>query len=342
MECVYGKVLTESGFEKGYIVTEAGIIKETGKTNPPIRPKARGYIIPRPINAHTHLGDAFIRKRNINLPKDIEKLVAPPHGLKHVLLESADRNELIQGIREMLADMEKLGIAMFCDFREGGIEGVQILKGAMSGFEIKSKILSRPRALVFEKEEISELLEISDGIGLSSISDWNYEDIKKISDLTRRKKKIFAIHASERVREDIDKILDLKPSFLVHMNKATLPDLERIRDEKIPVVVCPRSNAFFGFKPNLELLKKADINVSVGTDNAMIADANIYDELRWIKRNFKLFSIEEILRMITYNPMRMFNIPHQGFTEGAYADFVVLDTKSLKPISISVSRADEI
>jgi len=44
--------------------------------------------------------------------------------------------------------------------------------------------------------------------------------------------------------------------------------------------------------------------------------------------------------MITYNPGKVFDVKFPEFVENDPADFVVLDTKSLKPILVSVSEAD--
>src|SRR5207249_9142245 len=53
------------------------------------------------------------------------------------------------------------------------------------------------------------------------------------------------------LREEIDAVLDLSPAFLVHMLHATDADLERCADAHVPIVVCPRSNAFFGMTPDI-------------------------------------------------------------------------------------------
>ena len=337
MICISGRILTYESFEEGYIVLENSVIKEIGKI-PPIKPRIKGYIIPKPVNAHTHIGDAFVRRKVKNLPRDIEKLVAPPDGLKHKMLREASDEEIIRGMRESIEKMLSLGVYAFCDFRESGIKGVNLLKKALEEYCIKSIILSRPKGMSFDKDEIEKLLQISDGIGISSISDWNYEYLEEMSRVVKREGKIFSLHASERIREDIDEILDLKPDFLIHMNKANKNDLDRVAEEKIPVVVCPRSNIFFGLKPKIELMKRIGIRLSLGTDNAMISNPDIFEEVRWVMKNCKEASLENVLRMITYNPREMLNLPLPNFEEGEKAEFVVLDTKSLKPIFISGSE----
>ena len=76
MLCISGRILTYESFEEGYIILENDTVKEIGKI-PPIKPRIKGYIIPKPVNAHTHIGDTFVRKKIKKLPRDIEKLVAP-------------------------------------------------------------------------------------------------------------------------------------------------------------------------------------------------------------------------------------------------------------------------
>jgi cytosine/adenosine deaminase-related metal-dependent hydrolase len=44
----------------------------------------------------------------------------------------------------------------------------------------------------------------------------------------------------------VNALLELNPDFIVHGNEMTDEDMEDIADAGIPVVICPRSNAFFG------------------------------------------------------------------------------------------------
>jgi len=336
MEYVSGEVLTDKGFEKGYIGFEKNKIIETGKGSPPKKPVCSGLITPTFVNAHTHIGDSFVKKKEINLPRKVEELVAPPNGLKYRLLKEATEQETIAGMRDSINAMKSSGVSCFYDFRENGIRGVSWLKKSLKNTGVSSLILSRPKHLNYDSEEVRFLLENSDGIGLSSISDWDYSKLEKIAKHTKKEKKIFAFHASERKREDIDLILGLKPDFLVHMVFATDSDLERVKDNNIPVVVCPRSNMFYCLKPNLSLLKKHGVDLLVGTDNAMISSPSVLDEIRYIRTVSKEFSTEELLTMITYGARKVLNvddsIPAPDFPTG----IVVLDKESLKPLYISI------
>jgi len=335
MDYVSGEILTYNGFEKGYIGFEKNRIIEVGKGLPPKKPICKGMIVPTFVNAHTHIGDSFIRKKDIKLPKNVEELVAPTHGLKHRLLNEASDEEIIDGIKDSLDIMIKTGTSHFLDFRENGIHGINQLKNALKNKTISSFILSRPKQLKYDKDEIELLLENSQGMGLSSISDWEYSELMKVAKHVKKRKKIFGIHASERMQEDLDLILDLKPDFLVHLIYAKDNDLERVKDSNIPVVICPRSNMFYGLKPNLKLLKKHAVNLLIGTDNAMLTPPNILDEIKYLKTLSKEFSILELLHAITYAPRKALNLDDCILASNSKADFVVLDKKHLKDLYIS-------
>jgi len=335
MQYIKGELLTQNGFKKGYLGFGKNRITEFRIGLPPEKPIVEGFIVPTFVNAHTHVGDSFIRKKKIKLPRNVEKLVAPPNGLKHKLLKKACEDEIIGGIKTSINEMIECGVSYFCDFREDGINGLNQLQNALKNKKINSITLSRPKKMIYDKNEMNILLKNSSGIGLSSISDWEYTEIKKIAKHTKRKKKIFALHASEAVREDIDLILDLKPDFLIHMISATESDLSIIKDENIPVVICPRSNAFFNLKINLKLLKKLSVELMLGTDNAMLNSPNILEELINLKNSTNIFSTQELINMISYTPRKALNLDDSIHGPNSFYSFVVLDRKSLKPIYIS-------
>jgi cytosine/adenosine deaminase-related metal-dependent hydrolase len=338
MEYVSGEVFTVNGFERGYLGIENHKIIDRGKSNPPKKPIRKGLIVPTLVNAHTHIGDSFIRKRNLKLPRNVEDLVAPPDGLKHRLLKETSDQEIIGGMRKSIDEMTKTGISYFCDFRENGLQGIDHLKKALEKTHISPVILSRPNQLTYNKDEIDLLLKNSQGIGLSSITDWEYSEIEKIAMHTKKRKKTFAIHASERIREDIELILDLKPNFLVHMVKATESDLIRAKNANIPIAVCPRSNAFFGLKPNIKVMKKIGIDIMIGTDNAMLNSPSVLDEIRYMQSLSTEFTKWELLQMITYIPRKALNLYVDIPDLNSPAEFVVLDKKYLKTLYISTHR----
>ena len=336
MEYISGEILTKKGFEKGFIAFERGKIVETGSGNSPKKPICRGLIVPTFVNAHTHIGDSFIKEKRIELPKNIKDLVAPPNGLKHKLLRETSDEEIITGMEKSIDLMIKSGTKYFCDFRENGILGISQLKAALHLWKINSLILSRPDSEKYEKNEIDILLKNSEGIAISSISDWDYSELQKVARDTRQKNKIFALHASERVRENIDYILDLKPNFLVHMLQASESDFIRVKENKIPIIICPRANSYYGLKPDFKLLKKVGVELLLGTDNAMLNTPVILDEINYIKSISKLFSLMELLYMTTISARKALNLELDILGPNSKTDFIVLGKKSLKPLYISV------
>jgi len=333
MEYVSGHILTETGFQKGFLCIKDENVVDQGSGLPPKTPIEKGFIVPTFIDMHTHVGDGFIRKKDILLPHDIMQLVAPPHGLKHRLLAEAKEEDILSGMNQTIQEMIVNGTSLFVDFRENGIKGISVLRDALSSFSLSSLVLARPERLQFDKNEINDLLKNADGIGLSSISDWPINDIEDIASLTHKNDKIFAIHASERIREDIDTILGLKPSFLVHMNNATKSDLEMTKAADIPIVLCPRSNSFFNIMIQLPLLKKIGNDVLLGTDNAMLHEPSLTREIIYLLHTFPdVFSLEELLYMVTYGSRKALNlkdsIPQLTFP----ASFLVLHKETLEPI----------
>jgi cytosine/adenosine deaminase-related metal-dependent hydrolase len=335
MKYVSGEILTEKQTYKGYIGFENKKIIESGKGNPPEKPLAKGLIMPSFVNSHTHIGDSFIKNKKITIPKNINDLVAPPNGLKHKMLKQATNNEIINGMKKSIKIMLKNAVNTFCDFREEGIKGIIQLKAALGDYPISAVILSRPEKLEYNKNEIDLILKNSQGIGLSSISDWDYSEIYKIAKHTKNKKKIFALHASEQKREEINQILDLKPDFLVHMNKATESDFIRLKENNIPVVICPHSNDFFGIQPNYKIIKKTDTTFLIGTDNAMLNNPSILEEIFFILQKTKLFSINKLLLNNTYIARKALNQECDILGSKSKAGFVVLEKKTFKPLYIS-------
>ena len=255
------------------------------------------------FNSHTHIGDAFVK----HIPEDIslEEIMAPPSGYKHRMLSEADEKEIISGMREAMDIMEGCNTDVFVDFREGGLNGINMLKEAIRGRKIKAIIMGRPSSMNYDEKEMDEILSVADGIGLSSISDWDYDAMEAISSHVMEKKKMFALHVSEIKREDISLILDLKPDFVVHLCHATEEDIDEIVLKGIGVVICPRANAFFGLSPPVNVLMEKRAKMMLGTDNAMIVKPDIIKEMEYLVKNFGVAD-EEAFKMISKTPSEFF------------------------------------
>jgi len=336
---INGEILTDEGFRRGQVSFEKNDVSFCVSDVVSQGSNRNFLIVPTLVNSHTHIGDCFIRDEKRFLPRDVKKLVKPPDGLKHKLLREASDDKIIEGMVKAVDVMKKNGISCFLDFRENGVKGVSLFRKALNKTTgVYPLVLSRPDQLRFNIEEIGLLLKNSDGIGISGVSDWCYSDLEKITRLTRKEKKIFALHASEVIREDIDKILDLKPSFLVHMNKATESDLLRVEQENIPVVVCPRSNAFFNIETNFKLFKKTGVKLMLGTDNCMLYPPSIIDEIKYVLHKTKMFSLEELLKMVTFMPRKVLNLKSYMWGSKLDEGYVVLEKKTLKPVFYVVKK----
>ncbi len=253
----------------------------------------RGTVIPTFINMHTHIGDFYTGEEPLG---GIAEIVGPG-GFKYRILKNCGM--VYKGMRRAMKFMEKEGISHFVDFREGDEEGIELLIKASKGFRIKPVIFGRvihPHA---------------QGVGLSSVSDYPKAHIRGMALRVRDNNMKFALHASERIREDIDFILSLNPDFLVHLLEATDEDLEKVKEKGVPVVITPRSNLFFGKMPNIPRLLKHGLLLALGTDNGMLSLPSMFREMEVAYKISKIFGhVEplEILKMATVNPRKILGI----------------------------------
>ncbi|MDR3075215.1 MAG: amidohydrolase family protein [Candidatus Methanoplasma sp.] len=271
MDVLSGSVLTDDDIISGYVCIEGGRVVAIEEGKPSETPLATGLVMPPMVNSHTHCADAGLK---IRPGMTIDDLVAPPNGLKHRYLRSLTAQQLENNISRYAEISNRNGIGIFIDFREGGEEGCRILRKTAPG----SVILGRPLSEEYDYNEMNCILGIADGIGISSISDMNTRHLEQIADHTRRANKILAIHASEKEREDMDLILSLDPTFIVHMVEATDSDLLKCAESEVPIVVCARSNRYFGKVPPVKRMLECGADIAIGTDNAMLCDPDMRSE----------------------------------------------------------------
>jgi len=291
-------------------------------------------MIPGFINSHVHVADNFAKEMGFN--KELREIVAPPFGFKHKMLRQTPEDIKIKGIQNAAIEMLSNGITYFIDFREGGCDGVNLLKKALKQIPINYLILGR-----FEDEsEIESIFNLADGVGLASYNQITITNKKWVIESKRKFKKIIACHCAEGSRNIklIKKMFnDNLVDVIVHGTKFMREDLEKIKKEKKSLILCPRCNGYFGsgFPPITEILRLG-IPVSLGTDNLMVNNADLFEEMRYLYRisrvlcsydkNIQLTS-KKLLKMVTINAAKTFSLENKfgSISEGKSADLFLID-----------------
>lgn len=263
------------------------------------------------LDAHTHLGDAFMRPERDTLPRDLGALVAPPDGIKHQRLRTTDDDTIRRAVRLRLDGMAELGTTHALDFREGGAAGAKLLATAAADADVTVSLYGRPHGSSRDADawtdELEQLLETPiEGIGLSALRDLPSRLTETAADLCRSAHKPLAFHLSEPKREPMDDALALNPAFLVHLTHATTSDLSAMADARVLAVTCPTSNAFFGAKAPISKLFDAyqdhELGVAFGTDNAMLSDGDLKEDARLAATLAPRATLDFLLRGLTWTP----------------------------------------
>lgn len=311
---------------KGYIAIEEGKIKEIGEGRCPYRRAIdlkRGLVVPSFTNAHVHLGDAVAQDYGIY--ESLVKRVGPG-GLKFRVHER-DEEELRRGIRDALEEMLIRGTTAFCDFREGGVAGVKLLRSALIRGQ-DAVILGRPAKDLGIEAEVERLLGVCDGVGISAVADCSWEELEKISRAVRKEKKLLGIHVAE-ADDDVEMALRLRPSFVVHATNMSEESRELLLGAEVPVVLCPRANAVLGAGiPDLRLMEET--LVALGTDNVMINSPSMLREMEFafkVARGMSKdpsFDAAEVLRAATVNGRKILGLDVNSLEEGKTADLLIM------------------
>ncbi|WNY28215.1 5'-deoxyadenosine deaminase [Methanimicrococcus stummii] len=364
---------TEPDLIYGNVYIQDGIIQEIEELRES-EMKSKNWIVPRFVNAHTHIGDTLLKDPPLGSEitpyayrRDLDSLVRPPNGLKHRFLTELDADSAVCSMESAIWEMYQNGISVFADFREGGIDGAAALLEASknAGRDIHPILFGRPTLTSPESsvsgsaltssnsflDEFRDLLEICDGIGVSGANDLDEYVLAKIAAKTQSKRKRLAIHAGEKDRSDIEPALSLDPDLLIHMTNAEKTDLEAVADAGIPIAVCVRSNLVtgVGLPPVLSMLDEG-ISVCVGTDNVMLNAPDMFEELHFLS---KIYGITDamLFKMATSNGADALGCRFTGSIEvGKKADMMVLNSKSLNlkhikdPLAgfVRRARADDI
>lgn len=333
---------------------------------------AEGFlIIPGLINAHTHIGDSL--GKDVAVDWGLNARVHPIYGTKQKILRRSKPDHLKTFIRSSALSMMKKGITTFADFREGDLEGVKLLKDAISGLPIKCFVFGRveyyvdmtssgtetgPQNLPYSALRMaSNVLEISDGLGISGANENSDETLQQYRNLirarnitikrdkkkTKRNKLLTAIHAAESKETvefsishtgmtEVDRIMKyLKPDIIIHMTNATDKDISIIPKNRTGIIVCPRANGIVGAGvPRVAKMLEHGCIIGIGTDNVMLNSPDILRELDYIWKLSRsveqvFLSARDILKMATVNNAEILGLNSGYIQSGRAADLIFID-----------------
>lgn len=338
--------------EQGYIEIENGVIMRAGEGHSGSGRvlDAGGFlVIPGLINTHTHIADSI--GKDIAAGARLNERVHPAFGAKKKILEKSPPGQLQAAIRNTVISMLQKGITAFADFREGGPEGVRLLRDAVAGLPIKCVALGRvdhysspsggeglPEQAV---QTTKEVLKISDGLGISGANENTDAALAQYGEIDAAK--LLAVHAAESKetvefsiknagRSEIDRIMEhLKPDIVVHMTHATDEEISLVAS-RAGVVVCPRANGILGVgMPRVAEMLKRGCTVALGTDNVMLNSPDLFREMDhlWKASHAAGQFIEprEIVKMATVNAAKMLGLDCGSIEAGKAADLVFINSR---------------
>ncbi|MCH7941527.1 MAG: amidohydrolase family protein, partial [Thaumarchaeota archaeon] len=328
-------------------------------------------LIPGLINSHTHIGDSIAK--DVTLHKSVDERIHPVFGVKPKVLKKTKPSQLASFMQNTCKSMIQKGITTFVDFREGGIEGVKILKKVLTKVPIRSIILGRIEYYQNsnqikknidlpseERAELSEILKKCDGIGVSGAN----ENSNSVLRFYSRTQKLRAIHAAETKgsvnvlkrmtrKSEVIRALQLKPHFLIHMTQASKSELFLASKKTRGIVICPRANASLAEGiPNLQMMLQTRCNIAIGTDNVMINSPDMFREMDYLWKvsmatSKKRIDPKQILKMATVNAGKLLQKGIGTIERGKLADCVLINKHSidlepmLSPHASIVHRASE-
>ena len=174
---------------------EGKIIDISRKKEPSDYEMPSSYLlIPGFVNAHTHVGDAFLKDQTYGF--SLEESVGSK-GVKNTKFASSTLDEKKASIKNSLEMLIKNGYTTFIDFREEGLEGIKLLKDQLVNYPIRGIILGRSSSV----ESMVSIVEEGDGFGFVDVFSINQEKLiesRKIKEI--EPEKLFAIHVSESIR----------------------------------------------------------------------------------------------------------------------------------------------
>jgi cytosine/adenosine deaminase-related metal-dependent hydrolase len=317
---------------------------------------------PSLINSHIHIGDSVAK--DIGDGEPIDKIVKPPNGIKHRILSETSQEFMINAMRSSMEYMLQTGTTTFVDFREGGFEGIEILKKASKNIHIRKIILGREDIFFEKNPTIAELertadklLNICEGIALSGFGEIQDTVALTITEKCREFFKIASIHVAEyeelqtksikfNGKTEVERALTAGFNLLIHVTAPLIDDLKLIGETGTSVVCCPRSNGSLGvgIPPLIDMIDRG-INICLGTDNVMLNSPNMFKEMEYalkVTRGYYKTYLDplEIFKMATINPARGLGLNLGSIQEGKIADIMLVSGMSGDPILSLINRTE--
>ena len=343
--------IIENGFfevENGQIINYGSAFKK--HLNKPLD-FGETTIIPKLINAHTHL-ELCALKNNVTKDKGfifwIKDLIKKRAKFTINELKAFAKNELLK-------------LDSICGLCE--ISSLNITKDILinSQKEVKYfvEILGTNAALEFETDVNSLIFSLAAHAPHTCSSSL----LRQIKKATKKNKTLFSIHTAESKEEvefisekkgswaeflkekninfaswellkkspveylDILNILDDK-TLLVHLVEATKKDFEIIREKKANICLCPRSNyELHKNLPDIDTILKIGLLPSLGTDSlASTASLDVFDEMAFISSKYKNIHPKTIFEMATINGANALGLKNLGSLEkNKKAEFLNVD-----------------
>ncbi len=300
-------------------------------------------VTPSFVNAHTHIMDTL--GKGLALGLELDDVVGTA-GLKFQILNRNSRKDKRLWLQEALKELRQSGTSFFIDFREGGKEGVRLLKEALvrvSGMD--AIVLGRP----FSLDDLDDVCSVADGIALATPNLYDDDELSLICDVVTKQGKILATHLMESKKvvkvslenhgkTDLERALDLlNPDIVVHLTQASPEDLNLVSSEVKLMVFCPRSNAFFGLGiPPVAWCLQSEVPFAFGSDNAMTTPLDVLAEARWLLLRlaeehhhlFTMDTLKEFFRALVEYPPKQLETPMGRVAPGYKANFIVWNVNS--------------
>ena len=235
---------------------------------------AEGFIlVPGLINSHVHIGDSI--GKDISASSDLNQRIHPQYGIKKTILESTPKSQLMQMIRNTAMSMLHKGITTFVDFREGGLEGINLIQNAVENIPIKKIILGRIdfNANYENTNNSTTFLKNSKNTGLKSQT-FGKSNLIEENDVINQGGKIiencdgFGISGAN---EHTDEMLQLYNKIILKYERIREREQTKLKSHrKKPVVAIHAAEAETAVMESVKKYKKTEIERTVSTLNPHI------------------------------------------------------------------------